>query len=158
MKYPTKHLLLLVCLLCVVGCTPSADDTYTSMTDSDRNAIEEQLIQMEYDWIGAFTSRDPSALNRIFASDFVYTFSDGRLVDKNEFISLQQGWAAPDSVFLENMETHWYGATALITGIGVEYSTGDDGDVVRYAGQFTNVFMERDGNWQAIIGHISDLD
>ena len=138
-----------------LACAPTENGAPIPMTDADRASIRDQLYQMEYDWVGAYESGDPSALDRIFADDFIYTVNDGTLYEKSEFIALgEQNPIEYDSVRIESMETRWYGSTAVVTGIGVNYWT-EDRVVQRDAGQFTNVFVERDGRWQVVVGHSS---
>ena len=127
------------------------------MTDAQRAAIEEQLFEMEYDWIGAYESGDLSALDRIFADDFIYTVDDGTVYDKQAFISrAEEDPIDYDSIRIETMETRWYGSTPVVTGSGPSYWT-ENGVVQSDAGQFTNVFVERNGRWQVVVGHASPL-
>jgi hypothetical protein len=126
------------------------------MTDADRAAMEERLYQMEYDWVAANESGDVSVLDRLFAEDFIYTIDDGTLYLKEAFIALAAGDAGSvDSIRIEAMETRWYANTAVVTGVGVDYWTDEDEMDQRAAFQFTNVFVERDGNWQVVVGHSS---
>ncbi len=138
-----------------VACAPTDGSAPAAMTDADRASIQEQLYQMEYDWVGAYESGDLSALDRIFADDFIYTVNDGTLYDKTDFIALaEQDPIEYDSVTIESMETRWYGSTAVVTGSGTNYWT-EDGVVSSDPGVFTNVFVERDGRWQVVVGHSS---
>ena len=127
------------------------------MTDADRALIEGRLIQMGDDWGVAYKSGDLSALNRIFADDFIYTADDGTLYGKEAFIALaEQNPIEYDSVsFIEEREVRWYGSTAVVTGASGNYWTDENGVVQRVAGRFTNVFVERDGRWQVVVGHSS---
>ncbi len=138
-----------------VACAPTDGSAPAAMTDADRASIQEQLYQMEYDWVGAYESGDLSALDRIFADDFIYTVNDGTLYDKTDFIALaEQDPIEYDSVTIESMETRWYGSTAVVTGSGTNYWTVD-GVVSNDPGVFTNVFVERDGRWQVVVRHSS---
>ncbi len=139
-----------------VACAPTDGSAPAAMTDADRASIQEQLYQMEYDWVGAYESGDLSALDRIFADDFIYTVDDGTLYDKTDFIALaEQDPIEYDSVTIESMETRWYGSTAVVTGSGTNYWTEDGVVVSGDPGVFTNVFVERDGRWQVVVGHSS---
>ena len=148
---------LLLGSLLTTGCSSSAEAPPQEMTAEERTAAEEVLYQMEYDWIGAFESGDMSALDDLFSADFIYTLSDGSVLDKASFIALNENDPIDyDSVRIENMETRWYGDTPVVIGLGVNYWT-EDGAVVRDAGQFTNVFEHRDGRWWVIVGHSSTV-
>ena len=139
-------------LIALAGCGPGA------MTDADRATIEDQLIQMGNDWSRAYESSDLSALDRIFADDFIYSVNDGTLYGKEAFISLaEEDPIVYDSVRIEDREIRWYGNTAVVTGVGANFWTDGDGAVQRDAGRFTNVFVERDGQWQVVVGHSSPV-
>ena len=75
-------------LVGLAACAPSGDGGAAVMTDADRAAIEEQLYQMESDWVAANESGDVSVLDRLFAEDFIYTIDDGTLYLKEAFIAL----------------------------------------------------------------------
>ena len=139
------------------ACAPTDGSAPTAMTDADRASIQDQLLQMEYDWVAANESGDVSTFDRIFADDFIYTLPDGTLHGKAEFIALgDQDPIDYDSIRVESMETRWYGTTAVITGAGFDYWT-EEGMARTAAFQFTNVFVERDGRWQVVVGHSSQL-
>ncbi len=139
------------------ACVGTQAGSSVPMTEADRAAIQEQLYEMEYAWIAAYESGDLSALNEIFADDFIYTVPDGTLHEKAAFIALaEQNPIDYDSVRIENMETRWYGNTPVVTGLAVSYWT-EEGAVQRGAGQFTNIFVERDGRWQVVVGHASGV-
>ncbi len=147
---------LVLGLVGLAACAPSGDSGVAVMTDADRAAIEERLYQMEYDWVAANESGDASVLDRLFAEDFIYTIDDGTLYLKEAFIALAgEDAGSVDSNRIEDMETRWYANTAVVTGVGVDYWTDEDGTDQRAAFQFTNVFVERDGNWQVVVGHSS---
>jgi ketosteroid isomerase-like protein len=136
-----------------VACAPTADAGVDQLTAADRAALEEVLFQMESDWVAAYASRDFGVFDRMFADDFIYTTNDGVLYDKASFIALaQRETTVYDSTNLEDMEIRWYGNTPVITGVGADYLT-QDGIVIRAAGRFTNVFAQRAGQWQVIVGH-----
>ncbi len=155
MPAPSRSALAILAAVTLV-CAPPADPD-PGLTDAERAAIEDQLRQMEYDWVGAYESGDFAALDRIFAEDFIYTIPDGTVHDKTSFIALaEQDPIDYDSVRIESLELRWYGSTPVITGIASSFWTVD-GAVQQDRGQFTNVFVERDGRWQVVVGHSSDL-
>lgn len=148
---------LLLGLAAVTACAPSGDGGAAVMTDADRAAVEEQLYQMENEWVAANEAGDGNVLDRLFADDFIYTIDDGTLYGKDAFVALAEADAGSvDSIRIHSMETRWYtDNTAVVTGIGVDYWTDEDGTDQRASFQFTNVFVERDGNWQVVVGHSS---
>ena len=155
MKPTAVDLSIGLTVLAVTACTtPDAGDA-TAMTEAERASIEERLYEMEHDWVNAYETGDLSALHRIFADDFIYTVNDGTLYDKAGFIALaEQDPIDYDSITIDSMATRWYANTAVVTGRGTDYWT-EDGVTRTSAGVFTNVFVERDGLWQVVVGHSS---
>lgn len=153
---PAQRLGLLVASVLLTGCAPAGEPP-SEMNATERAAAEEVLYEMEYEWVAAFESGDLSALQNLFADDFIYTLPDGTVQDKPSFIALNE--ADPidyDSVRIENMETRWYGNTPVVIGLGINFWT-EDGAVAQDAAQFTNVFEHRDGRWWVIVGHASTI-
>ena len=148
---------MLALAISVTGCAPTDGDGSAAMTDADRASIQQQLFQMGNDWSEAYETGDLSAFDRIFADDFIYTVTDGTLYEKAAFISFaEQDPIDYDSVRVGDKGLRWYGTTAVVTGLVVSYWT-EDGAVQSGARQFTNVFVERAGRWQVVVGHSSPV-
>ncbi len=125
------------------------------LADQDRQAVEEMLFQYEDDWVQVNFSKDRAALDRILADDLVYTLDTGEVVGKEGIIDLFLNNPVTYSTHdLTGLEAHWY-ADNVVLIVGGDNSTGTDadGNPVAPAGRFTNVFMERDGQWQCVVGH-----
>lgn len=154
---PRPPVLLVLLTASLASCVAPAPGGPETVSEVDRSAVQEQLFQMERDWVAAYETGDLSALDRLFADDFIYTLDDGTIHGKASFIALaEMDPVRYDSVRIEDMEIRWYGETPVITGVGVNYVT-EDGQVVRTAGRFTNVFVERDAGWQVVVGHSTPL-
>ncbi len=71
----------LVAIAILAACAPAADDAGAAvLTDAERNQVEQDLLQMENDWVAAYQTGDFTAFDRIFADDFIYTVNDGKLI------------------------------------------------------------------------------
>jgi hypothetical protein len=52
-----------------------------------KSSVEETLIRIESNWAKAAITRDTAALNRILASDHIYTCAGGNTISKAEFLA-----------------------------------------------------------------------
>lgn len=145
-------------LLLVVTAACAAPPSAQPRSDAEKAQIEEMLFGFEDEWNQTALSRDPSALERILADDLVYTLDDGTVIGKQEMID---SWVDdPNTITstgLVDLEAHWYGDdVVLVVGGGSDEGTYPDGNEFASSGRFTNVFVERDGVWQCIIGHFTE--
>ena len=63
------------------------------------------------------------------------------------------------SIEVSDMSAHWYGDdVVLVIGGATDTGTDADGNTIQSTGRWTNVFMERDGGWQCVIGHFTVID
>ncbi len=85
----------------------------------------------------------------------VYTVEDGTSIGKAEMIT---SWVDDPNTYtswvIDDVEAHWFSDDVVLV-LGGDSSEGTDpeGNAVSASGRFTNVFMNRDGRWQMVIGH-----
>lgn len=109
------------------------------------------VAQLEDEWLAALNNANVDAIAKIIADDFVRPAPDaGRFINKADLLSfyrshlLPQG---PDKKRIEDMTVTVYGITALARGELT--TTNSEGRVIRRL-LFTDVFVQRDGKWQAV--------
>lgn len=151
---------LLGCAAVLLGCAPQESGTAEDATDElpeaaaaqDRAAVEEMLLGREREWVQGNLDSDPSVLQRILASDFIYTVPDGTVHDKNSFIQATMGitWT---SIEIEEMVVRWY-SDDLVVITGTDSSAGRLPDGTEFGGRaaWTNIFLRRDGEWKCMLG------
>jgi ketosteroid isomerase-like protein len=135
-----------------------------SDTDEGPNAsgtgvksVEDTLFQVERDWGNALLKADVAAWSRFLGDDWVLTYSDGSLVTKPLALAdLKEGALRIESFRLDDMKVRVYGDTAVVTGQITEKSKFRDKDTSGVR-RFTDVFVKRDGRWQAVASHESDV-
>ena len=107
---------------------------------------QQQLVQIEQKWLNAETGNDPDTLQTILADDFIHVLPDG-FITKKEHIDFRRSHPSRhDDKRFENLKVRIFGSTAVVTGI-VAANPGD-GSIHETA--FTDVFVYRDGRWQAV--------
>jgi ketosteroid isomerase-like protein len=103
------------------------------------------VLSVEQSWLKAYAERDVNALGQILAPDFVHINYAGALRHRDDEL---RSLSAPHE-FTEHLSDEvvsFAGPVAIVHGVnGV---TKDGRTVVRL--RFTDVFVQRDGTWQAV--------
>jgi Domain of unknown function (DUF4440) len=105
------------------------------------------IINLENDWLGH--ESDGPTLNRILADDFIHAVPQGIFLSKQQHIawSVKHPSPAGHKARFEELDVRLYGETAIANGI-VEASDAPDFKPKRTV--FTDVFVYREGRWQAV--------
>jgi len=134
-----------------------ATATLYGETKSGKASVEDTLIQMENEWTQADTNHDAAALNRILAEDWIGIDFEGTVSNKPQALKgIASGAANLESVVLRNMKVRVFGNMAVITGTDTERGEyhGKDSSG-RYV--WTDVFVRRNGRWQAVSSQSTKL-
>ena len=122
-----------------------------SSTNSELEREKTAITQLEDEWLTALNNADVDAIAKILADDFVRPAPDpSRFVDKADLLSFYRSHLSrqgPDKARIENMTVTIYGHTALARG---ELTTTDTGGRIIRRLLFTDIFVQRDGKWQAV--------
>jgi predicted GNAT superfamily acetyltransferase len=136
--------------LWLVFCCAAANAA-TCPTGQAKN--EDALIQIERTWASALEHRDADALGCILAEEFQDADPEGNLSDRA--VTLQK--AGSHRVVhheLTELKAHVHGDFGYIRGLAT--AADAQGKVVARV-RFTDVYVYRDGRWQAVAGHESML-
>lgn len=108
---------------------------------------KKHITQLEHSWLNSLHNK--TALDSILASDFVHPVPGGVFLTKNQHI----GWAAshpsPEDYHynFDTLSVRVYGNAAIANGI---VAVDDNhGKLIRRS-IFTDVFIKRNGKWQAV--------
>jgi ketosteroid isomerase-like protein len=119
--------------------------------------VEQTILQLERDWEQANAKNDTAALERILAPEFVSTDSDGRLVTRAETFARRKSGAVKFTEFTQDdYKVHVVGETAVVTGRST-FKGIRDGKNLNARERWTDVFVRRNGNWQAVASHSSRI-
>ena len=133
-----------VCGVCLLTFTlqPSAgDEVRNNKRDSDA------LIALENQWLK--NEHNAGELGRILASDFMHPVVTGDVLTKTQHIDYSSKHLPPAgrARHFEDLQVRIYDDVAIVNGLVV--TTNKDGNTVDKS-VFTNVFVYRDGRWQAV--------
>ena len=120
--------------------------------DSTKNADEQALIDIEYQWANAYVSGDAEKLASILSRDYVQTNTRARVTDKKEEVSdLRKGTFRYQKFETTQMKVQLYGDAAVVTGLITAKGTDKaSGKTVEGHMRMTDTFIRQDGKWQVV--------
>ena len=111
--------------------------------ERDRDA----LVALENEWLK--NERNAAELERILASDFMHPVVTGDVLTKTQHIEYSSKHLPPAgrARHFEDLQVRIYDDVGIVNGLVV--TTNKDGNTVDKS-VFTDVFVYRDGRWQAV--------
>ena len=99
----------------------------------------------------AQVTRDRKTLEELWADDYLYTHSNGVMMNKAQDIAdTMSGDMTWTAARLDDLKVRVYGDVGIVTG-----RLTMEGRAKRYASgarRFTDIFVKRDGRWQLVGG------
>ena len=118
---------------------------------------EEELLKLEKEFAEAIVKNDLEGVERLVVDDWIIIGPDGEIVERARFFEvIKSGAMTHDTMESEDFRIRIYGDSAVVTGItrakgkfmGQEFSTQE---------RSTDVFINRDGQWQCVLTHLTRL-
>ncbi len=126
-----------------------------SATDSQQTSVEEVIKKLDDDRIQAQIHADATALDRIYAADFIGVGPSGRVRTKPQVIS---DFTSCDlkfqSITTDDVQVRVYENTAVETGRSTMVGQ-DKGQTVPRDTRFTRVWVKEQGLWRLVANHYS---
>ena len=114
---------------------------------------EDALIQVEQTWARALEQKDISALACILADEFEDANAAGALSDRSTILKRTE--KNPGSHHkLSDIHAHVYGDAGYVRGLATALTADRRPKVIV---RFTDVYVYRDGRWQCVAGHESEV-
>jgi hypothetical protein len=105
----------------------------------------------------AYVRRDTGFLERHLSDDYVSTFPDGTVLDKEgEIESLKSGAVALEEMTPSEMVVRIYGEAAVITGQST-IRAKVKGQEASGEYRFTDVWIKRSNRWQAVASQVTRI-
>jgi ketosteroid isomerase-like protein len=125
------------------------------MAKDDVLAAEVKRLNLQ--WMESYVRRDVTFLDRHLADDYVSTFPDGTILDKQgEIESLKSGDIALTEMTPREMNVHTYGEAAVITGRST-IKANVKGQPVSGEYRFTDVWVKQSGRWLAVASQVTRI-
>jgi ketosteroid isomerase-like protein len=133
----------LVCLLAFMSLARSAP-----AQDVDEAAARSKILALEHAWNQAEAFNDLKALDALFDSNLVYVDSDGKLMNKAEFLSHVKA-SHLQQVITQSMNVQVFNDTAIATGtyLAKEFKEGKQ---ISHYGRFVDAWVRRDQTWVCV--------
>jgi DNA-binding response OmpR family regulator len=118
---------------------------------------EQELLELERQWVEAYLRSDSPFLSCLWADDFVYTNAFREIKSKAQAIESIQSEMTFENFITFDVHGNVFGDTAVATGRALvkgQYKGEDISGQYRY----TNTYAQRQGRWQAIASHVTRID
>jgi uncharacterized protein (TIGR02246 family) len=157
---PTRLLALLLPIL--LGCSRSTtNDSYGAAPAGGETdeAGRRAVSQLEDDWAKSLESHDTTFLAGVLAPDFHGTADSAKTFGRSDVLRD----AADMAIQMRNVRDqdrkiriYGQGTVAVVTALG-SWSVEKGGRSDELRGAYTEVWVKRDGRWQVVAGHYSDV-
>lgn len=115
------------------------------------------ILAIDASWNSLRMKPDVEGLDRILATDWMLTHSDGRVQQKADYLEeLRTRNRSNQGIDNEDVKLRRYGATAVVTGTSVQ-SGISNGQPWSGRFRFTRVWVKRDGGWVMVASHSSRI-
>ena len=141
-----------LCLLAFsyLACCPL---THAAPCPAGQLKTADTLAQIEHAWASALEQRDTAALGCILGEEFQDTDPEGALFDRAATLTKAANHR-PVHHELQDLNAHVYGDFGYIRGLATAV---DAQGKVQARVRFTDIYVYRDGRWQAVAAHESML-
>ena len=145
----------LVIAVLAVALAPIVMAQEQSTTGTQRSSIEQAIKQLDDERIQAQVGADASALDRIYADDFIGVGPSGTVRTKKQVISdFTSGTLKFQSITTDEVQVRVYDNTAVETGLST-MDGKDKGKSVPRNTRFTRVWVKQQGHWRLVANHYS---
>src|SRR5499425_454067 len=118
-----------------------------------RTSVEQTIRKLDNERIQAQIHADATALDRIYAADFIGVGPSGRVRTKPQVISdFTSGDLKFQSITTDDVQVRVYGNTAVETGRSTMKGE-DKGKTVPQYTRFTRVWVKQQGRWRLVANH-----
>src|SRR5215831_9027864 len=139
----------------VLTVAPMGEGQKQSARDNHRTSVEEVIKKLDNERIQAQIQADATALDRIYAADFIGVGPSGRVRTKPQVISdFTSGDLKFQSITTDEVQVRVYGNTAVETGRSIMIGE-DKGQTVPPETRFTRVWVKQQGGWRLVANHYS---
>ncbi|SRR5258706_8832728 len=151
---PMKTIPLIVSVfLLACGCASTEKTSSAPLVAASR--VEEAIRKLDNERIQAQIHADATALDRIYAADFIGVGPSGIVRTKPQMIlDFRSGDLKFQSITTDDVQVRVYGDTAVETGLSTMIGQ-DKGQIVPRDTRFTRVWVKQQGRWRLVANHYS---
>lgn len=113
-------------------------------------SIEQAVLAVEDEWLGALVRRDAATMERLLASEFVLSGSAPALETRAQYLKdARMPERTLEPIMLEGREVQVYGGTVLTLGTAHLRGRWREHKIDRRY-RYTNIYVQREGHWRAV--------
>jgi ketosteroid isomerase-like protein len=130
----------------------------TSSTSPAGEDVPATIVRLENDWVTAIEKKDAATLDRLIAEDFAGTSPTAHTYTKTNAIDdLKNAKYVVEAMTLDDVSVNVYGNVAVAFTSQEEKSQYAGADTSGHY-HFTDVWVKKDGRWQAVASHGTRYD
>lgn len=131
--------------------------TQREASDSNRQAVAEQLKRQAIAWDLALVAKQRGAVLANMGEDFLHIGSNGQLSDRSAFIeSIFSPNLTMQPYDMEDLQVRLFGDTAILTGTTTMQGRWKGKPFASHY-RFSDTYVLRDGKWKVVHIQITDL-
>jgi uncharacterized protein (TIGR02246 family) len=143
-----------VLILTLASIAPGQEQS--AKTDQ-KDSVEQEIRQLDKERIQAQIGADATALDRIYADDFIGVGPSGAVRTKTQVLSdFTSGHLKFQSITTDEVQVRVYENAAVETGLSTMIGQ-DKGKAVPRDNRFTRVWVKQQGRWRLVANHYSSL-
>ena len=145
----------LVITVLSITLTSAAVGQEQNASRDQRTSVEQAIRQVDNERIQAQIHADATALDRIYAADFIGVGPSGTVRTKPQVIAdFTSGNLKFQSISTDEVQVRVYENTAVETGLSTMVGQ-DKGKTVPHDTRFTRVWVRQQGRWRLVANHYS---
>jgi ketosteroid isomerase-like protein len=145
----------LIVSVSLLACGCASTEKTSSAPLVAASSVEEAIRKLDNERIQAQIHADATALDRIYAADFIGVGPSGTVRTKPQVISdFTSGDLTFQSITTDDVQVRVYGNTAVETGRST-MNGQDKGKTVPRDTRFTRVWIKQQGRWRLVANHYS---
>lgn len=122
------------------------------MNSSERELIEQELLELDKKFLDAVLHHDDSYVDRVLPDDFLSVFPDGRVANKADELENVKT-VELESYSTDEVQIHWYADDLVIINFRLSLKINGSNKEVRDS----HVYLNRNGSWQMVMGQTTPI-
>jgi ketosteroid isomerase-like protein len=121
-------------------------------------SVQQELINLEYQWVDAVVKLDFAFLDRVLADDYI-GINDGSVFAPTKAQYIEYVKSSKEEIIsfvIDEWKVRVYGDAAVVMG-SITMKMQSAGKEMTYQSRFTDTWVKRAGRWQCVAGHNSTI-
>ena len=128
---------------------------FLALSQIRKNAMQEELLNLEKEFAQAIIKNDAEAIERFLADDWLIIDPDGGIIDRSRFLGvIKSGALTHEMMESDDVSVRIYGDTAVVMGLttskgkfmGQDFTTRE---------RATDIFVKQHGRWQCVLSQLT---